>query len=313
MRKRRSFILGVLFGCLLCASATYAAEEWHIEFPSITYWLDGTELELQEGSQPSTIRYENAYYVSVRSLQRALGYDVEWMPEKEAVHIRTMHSLPFEIVKETNVTDPELLEWIKRSRDRAMTQVRTWQGQTYVLLTMGAQTTGGYQVHTEKIEQFYDSYVIHYRTEEPDKYESLIEEVTYPYQLIRLGEKPKGIVKFKRTSGELTLPGLQGISYLPDIHQQSKSMIVFPPQQQDGKWSLSGICQSFEGVVSWEHYKADGQLIQSGHLDTATPVWKWGAFELQLAAEMVEAGDEIRLFTQQVGPEALEMLGILVF
>lgn len=186
--KLKSFIIGVMCGGLLLGGVGFAASQLQIEvkLPHIPYIYDGKELSLGEDSSvPQTINYMDVNYVSVRALAEGLGKEVTWDAEEGRVLIHSVEQLDVTVVDDEGFT-PSIERWVERARLKENVEIRTFDGDTYILLTMGEKPSAGYVITVKEIKQYVDEIRVYAETIEPDKGTLVTGAITYPYELVKL-------------------------------------------------------------------------------------------------------------------------------
>lgn len=195
--KIKSFVIGVICGGLLLGGVGYAADQFQIDvkLPHIPYIYDGKELSLGDDSDaPQTINYMNVNYVSVRALAEGLGKEVTWDAEEERVIINSVEQLEYAVVEDEHFT-PQIEQWVERAKLKDQVELRTIDGETYILLTLGEKPSAGYVITVKDIREYFNGLTVYVETIEPDKGTLVTGAITYPYALVKLSGEYKGPVQ----------------------------------------------------------------------------------------------------------------------
>lgn len=195
--KIKSFVIGVMCGGLLLGGVGYAADHFQIEvkLPHIPYIYDGEELSLGDDSDvPQTINYMNVNYVSVRALAEGLGKEVTWDAEDERIVIHSVEQLKFSVVNDDDFT-PQIEQWIERAKLREQVELKTIDGDTYILYTLGEKPSAGYVITVKEIKQYFNGLTVYVDKVEPDKGTLVTGAITYPYVLVKIAGEYKDPVQ----------------------------------------------------------------------------------------------------------------------
>lgn len=283
MKPARSLLLGILIGGICTGGIGYAASEKvqiEVTMPQVTYWFDGKRVNDEEvTSVPDTIAYKGVYYVPARSFAEGLGHEVEWDAAAQEVHVRSVEELAFDVIEEGKEPG-ELKSWIEQSLSLPMAQVREYRGNTYILITRGKQTTGGYRAEVVELKRYKDEIEAAVAYTDPEKGMLMTTEVSFPHTLLRIKGTDLPPVHFYEVQGE-QVPELSGLSYLPATVKTNDAVALFAPQWDEGSVKISGAARSFAGQVSVALLDADGDTGQRQVVQASADAPHWGLFEAE--------------------------------
>ncbi len=297
MNKFKAFIIGVVTGsCLICAVG-YAADAVRIEvkFPDLSYWLDGKPLHLtsetsaqasslQQQHPPSTILYNGANYVLLRSFANELGKEVQWDERAHKITLHTVEEWPFEAV-EPEQAPQEIQDWVNESKFFEMGQIKKYGKETYILVTRGEKKTGGYAAEIERIQQFSDHLKVTVNLADPPKGYAVIQPIEYPFSLVKTSGPLRQPALFKDDEGN-HIPGLvspdRSVGSMSKIVKQNQDLCLFSPVYTSTGIRFRGMVRDFEGLVSYRLLDSKGLVLDSGTLQAEASAPDWGLFSTSI-------------------------------
>lgn len=284
MTKFKTFIIGFILGSALMGGITFASSKMHlieVGFPNITYLINDVEMKpYPDENVPTTIQYKGFNYVPIRYLTDAMDQEIEWNAEQQEIHVYDTAELTFEQVTEADT--PETLHpWIERSQQYEMVQFQNIGSDTYVLITRGVKSTGGYDLTTETVKQRGEGVVITLSYVDPPSGAPLVEEMTYPYALIKLSDISVKEVTVKETTGKF-IPHLIGINHLASSYEETDNLIIFPLDQSEDSIIISGITRSFEGVLGYTKINSLDEIEDEGSIVAEGAAPNWAYFEKKI-------------------------------
>ncbi len=298
MNKFKTFTVGFIMGGLLIGGASVASNSYWIEvqFPGITYVVDGIEMKsYPDENVPTTIQYKGFNYVPVRFITEALGQDITWDPVKRQILVNEPDHLNYEKV-DIEAADVSIKQWVEASRHKEMVQLKTNGQDSYILLTRGTKSTGGYDIEVESVKQHQDGTEIRVHYVDPPKGSLLVEQMTSPYILLKISNQILEQVTVNETNGQF-VPHLLGISSLLKIVEETDNLIVFEPVKEDDRWLIHGAARTFEGVLGYSSLDEHGSIIDEGSIVSAGAAPNWSYFEYYLSAEQMERVNELQIYT----------------
>ncbi|MEB3100240.1 protease complex subunit PrcB family protein [Ferviditalea candida] len=298
MNKFKTFIIGVVAGSLLTGGFSYAADSFQIEvsFPKWTYWLDGKQIQnddyhdgsIRFGSEdvPATISYKGVSYVPVRFLADGLGKEIVWDRKQERIDIRSVEQVPFSQATVSQVPK-EISDWLQRSVHIELGQSRVYGNDTYILVTRGEKSTGGYTVEIEEIKQYASGYQVRVRYSDPPKGIPVIQPLTFPYAFVKVNRQLTGKPEFLTADGR-NVPRPVGLDFIGTIMKESDNIVLFEPLKNEREWQFRGMVRSFEGMLNFGLTGTDGSIIRQESIQAAAGAPNWGYFTVSIPAN--EAG-----------------------
>lgn len=111
----------------------------------------------------------------------------------QKISTEKIRDLDFTVVKEEDVPD-ELMNMIEEQKLKTMKLTFADQGMLYIVEGYGVQATSGYSI--EVAECFETENTIYFRSNllGPSKSETIVEEATYPYIVVKLEAIDKNVV-----------------------------------------------------------------------------------------------------------------------
>lgn len=294
MNKFKTFIIGVIAGSLLTGGISYAADSFQIEvsFPKWTYWLDGRQIlndDYHDGSirlgaenVPATITYKGVSYVPVRFLADGLGKEIEWNRNRERIDFRSVEQIPFSQASVSQVPK-EISDWVQRSVHIELGQSRVYGNDTYILVTRGKKSTGGYTVKVEEIKQYASGYQVKVRYSDPPKGIPVIQPLTFPYAFVKINRPLTGQPDFLTADGR-NIPRPVGLDYIDTIVKKSDNIVLFEPLKDERQWQLRGMVRSFEGMLNVGLIGNDGMIVRQESIQAAAGAPNWGYFTVSIPA-----------------------------
>ncbi|MGF7186729.1 hypothetical protein GGQ84_002860 [Desulfitispora alkaliphila] len=193
--------------------------------------------------------------------------------------------------------DSELQQWINRSQELYAVQEREYEGNRYLLLTMGEDR--GYQVEVEEAVAREEELKIMVNVVEPGPGQTADDNEMEPaYDLIVLGEEQLPFNIVDRNDKDRYFMKLVGLDYVKQPIVASSEWIKLlspePSQHLDSrKINISGLASVFEGTVMYEVTDETGDVLTKGFTQAA--MGDWGYFEEQIELEKEPDGNQIFL------------------
>ncbi|HEX7058005.1 MAG TPA: Gmad2 immunoglobulin-like domain-containing protein [Bacilli bacterium] len=306
MGKFRAFILGAVVGSLCVGGAVYAANGIRIDvsIPNLTYWLDGQKIEsslvsdgkFASGSEsvPLTMLYKGTAYVPLRFITNSLGKEVKWDKENNRMLIETVANVPFVTVRPDGAPE-EVKQWVERSKDKCLGQSMVVGGDTYLLVTRGEESSGGYSIKIVAVRQYADRYVVVVKLADPPKGSVATQPMTYPTALAKVnGVLAKDIV-FMDSSGN-PFPQLVGLPNIPLIFAQSANIVLFAPVQAADHVEFRGMARAFEGMLNYRIITDDGAVLAEKAVQASAGAPDWGYFSVSVPTASVQQGSGMQFY-----------------
>lgn len=318
MGQSKTFAFGIIVGGLLVGTAAYAADTYplSVKLPNFSYFVDGAKQDklldeqgqylVNEQAYPLTIQYKGVNYVPIRYLTESLHARTTFDPATNSISIDTSEEVPFEIVQPEELSG-DLQNWVERSLPRAMTQYRQMDGYTYILITQGRKTTGGYGVSIERIRRFEDGAVAYVSVNDPKKGDIAITKIMFPYALVRVEGELKGPLSAKATNGG-DVPALSGTSYIYEYYQESEDFLLFKPFVREGTLVINGIVRSFDGLVGFRLSSEEGQTIVEDSIKAIGSAPDWAYFSRIIPLEELDETMQAELWIYSGNEEAEEQV-----
>lgn len=209
MNQVRTFIIGVLVGGFMIGGGAYASETLQIEanFPIVSYWVDQKQVEIGDSQKgvffngeedmPTTIEYKGTNYVPIRFIAEMFNKEVEWDGDKEAVILNSRTFISFERVQVEDAPF-DVKNWLERSRGEQSQQVRIFDDISYILITGGLKSTGGYDAEIREIKQYPWGATVTYEWNDPPKGALVSQAMTQPYVLVKTTIPLQGTITFEQ-------------------------------------------------------------------------------------------------------------------
>lgn len=302
MNKFKTFIIGTVAGSLLAGGISYAADSFQIEasFPKWSYWLDGKQIQSENyhdgvirlGSEdvPATIQYKGVNYVPVRFLADAMGKEIEWNRNQERIDIRSVEQVPFSKAALSQVPK-EISDWVQRSKPIELGQSRVYGEDTYILVTRGEKSTGGYTAEIEEVKQYVSGYQVRVKYSDPPKGIPVIQPLTFPFALVKVNRQLAGKPEFVAVDGSY-VPKPVGLDFIGAVLKESDNIVLFEPLKNEREWQLRGMVRSFEGMLNFGLTGSDGTAVRQESIQAAGGAPNWGYFTVKVPVSEVGKGFE---------------------
>lgn len=190
----------------------------------------------------------------------------------------------------------EIQDWIVFSKEVPVVQERVLDGKRYILITEGMKQTGGYSVEVIEVTEEKGRLVVSIESRPPGADDSVTQAITYPYDLIVVGEKNLPLLLVDVNEKNRHFMGLWGTEIIDrPIVASSDWIKVFTPKQGeevDGSIQLSGIANVHEGTVMVELVSRTAVIFRSF---TTAAFTEWGYFEEQIPIPQDAVNGEISL------------------
>lgn len=306
-KKWLPFVTGVVMGGVLVSGIGVAANSPMIDVhtKNLNYVFFGEEQQASdkegqyyngEAYVPSGVIYEGTTYVPLRFVGESLGYDVGWNGETGTITVgeEEQEQVSVERPDVEDVPD-QVQDWVERSRSVELGQSMTLDGKTYLLVTRGEKSTGGYTVDiTGAVDQ--DNHLqVNVDYADPAEGDSVTQAITHPYALAVVNESYDS-VKFN-AKDDVYIPTLKGIETLATVEYESPHFQVFKPEEQGDQVVIKGVARVFEAAFQYEIKNGDGDVVDEGNRQAEMAAPNWGYFELQISADHVEDEHVLELFT----------------
>ena len=298
MNKFKTFAIGLIMGSLLMGGVSIASNQHLIEvsFPDITYVFNGVEMKpYADENVPTTISYKGFNYVPIRYITDALDQDVEWDAVTKQIRVEDIAQLPYEFVAHEDMTEA-LQYWLERSLDHEMVQFRNINDDTYILITRGLKSTGGYDIKVKSVKQHNENMIVTVKYIDPPKGAPLVEQITTPYVLVKLKEQIAEHVIVKEASG-VFIPHLVGINYMPSNAGDIDNLILCTSIIKNDTYMISGVVRTFEGVLGYSKLDAEANVIQEGTILAAEAAPHWAYFEMDIPIAELQQFTNLQLYT----------------
>jgi hypothetical protein len=299
MGKLKMFVIGIVVGSMLTGGLSFASNRALIEvlFPVISYWYDGKEMVPKgQDDKPLTIHYNGTNYVPARFIAEALGKDIEWDAKNSKIHIRDVTYSKFEIIEQLKEEPEHIRAWVESYKGKELAQLRIDGSSTYILVTRGEKTTGGFDVDISAIRNYSDKMVVDVKYTDPPKGSLLIEKLTYPYTLVKLNRVYFQDVEFIEERGG-DIPEIIGMSYGLQAIDSSDHIILFQPIVKDHEILLRGLVRSFEGILFFSLLDGDGNELEVHPIQAASGDPNWGVFIKSIDPELIGAAEQVMFHT----------------
>jgi hypothetical protein len=298
MSKFKTFTIGFIMGSLLVGGVTFASNKHliEVEFPIISYLINGVEMKpYPDESVPTTIRYQGFNYVPVRFIAEALNHEIAWDPGKKQIQVAESANQKFETVN-IDTADSYIQKWAEASYHKEMVQMRTIGNHTYILITRGIKSTGGYNIEIQSVKQHTDGTVVNVKYVNPPKGALLVEQMTYPYKLIKLPNASIDHVQVREINGEF-IPHLLGINYIPTRIDETENIILFEPARTEDSVILRGAVRTFEGVIGYVELGSDLEAVKEGTILAAGAAPNWAYFEEKISKDRLSSISSLQIYT----------------
>lgn len=319
MPKAKSFLLGFILGCFLLTGVAYASEEIKILYFNPVFQLDGEvlpsgthpsliadEASLEEGqiSVPRMIELDGHVYWLMDEAADAMDAEWEWLQDEGTVLLTTREEVDYSIMDAASTTE-ELQQWIAVSLTKELAQMRVIEGDTYILITRGEKSTGGYELGIRSVENAGQKLIVNVDYEDPGKGDIVTESVTYPYSFFKV-EGRYTELKVVLSNGSL-LPKLTGIGYIPELLVEEEGIMVFSREQSEEGLTIEGATHSFAGAV-WFSLQKDEKNVWEGSAAGMAESPNWGNFRTQIPSERISLADKLTISVMSLDGEGTHTL-----
>jgi hypothetical protein len=299
MNKFKTFTIGFIMGSLLIGGVTFASNKHVIEviFPTITYFINGVEIKPYPNQNvPTTIKYKGFNYVPIRFIADALNQEIRWDADKNQILVEDGKAASFEPLTIDQV-DQDIKTWVEASYNKEMVQVRTAGKHSYILITRGLKSTSGFDILVKSVKQHQDSTIVNVQYVDPPKGALLVEQMTYPYKLLKISDASIGHVTVKETTGRF-IPHLKGLDYIPSrIQAETDNITVFKPVKEADGLVLKGAVRTFEGVLGYNGLNSENEVIKEDTILAEGAAPNWAYFELKLLPEELMELSSVQIYT----------------
>ncbi len=101
--------------------------------------------------------------------------------------------LDFTVLKESEIPE-DVMELIEQKKSEEFKITKTSSPYTYIIVGYGKQKTGGYSIKVEELYLGKEAVYVNTELVGPDKAETVKQEASYPYIVIKLEEREEPVV-----------------------------------------------------------------------------------------------------------------------
>jgi len=188
-------------------------------------------------------------------------------------------------------------EWINYSRDLWLAQDREDQGFTYLLVTYGKKSSGGYGVDITDATKEENQLTITVEFTDPAEGQPVTPAVTFPYDLKKIPATDLP-VEFVAEGDRGYVPELQNLDWLPPLVAGNEDIRILSPEPKatvSRNFIFEGIELVYEGTVLYRIMDHEGEGVENGIIPGGHG-HHWGHLKKELTVpEAIESGDKFML------------------
>ena len=310
--KLTVFLAGILTGVMLMTAVGFTSlGEIKASFAPVRYLIQGKEVRPSDQPYyyfngkvyvPASLIHAGTTYLPLRFVAEALGLKVDWNGDTGTISIAepepvTQPSYPREVplTMLTRESAPkEITTLLDYSTGTELAQSYTLGEKTYLIVTRGSCSTGGYAVLIKQVLETETEVVVKVEYQDPAPDAEVTQAITYPYVMAMIGKTTKP-VRFEG-AGDAYVPQLYGLKHMEQITAEAKGIKLLAPVTGGDSLTVRGIARVFEAAVSWRLTDKRGKEKKRGFVTAAIGGPDWGYFSFEVPAEYQQAGYRLHVY-----------------
>lgn len=309
-RKALIFLAGILTGVILVTSVGFTSlGSISAAVAKVRYLISGKEICPSDRPYyyfngkvyvPAGLIHAGTTYLPIRFVAESLGLKVDWNGDSQTISITQpetqpahLGDIPFQILTRESAPK-EITALLDYSTGTELAQSHTLGEKTYLIVTRGSCSTGGYSVSIKQVVETEDEVVVRVEYQDPAPDAEVTQAITYPYVMAMIGKTTKP-VRFEGV-GDVYLPQLYGLKHMEQITAESKGIKLLAPVKGENGLTVRGIARVFEATVSWRINDNKGQAKKTDHINAAIGGPDWGYFSFEVSNEYQQAGSSLTIY-----------------